>query len=484
MSVYFLGYRGGAPGKNRDGTNRIWPHQAFRQDSTTGGGLRARQLSRLRASVDPQSEGRRMLSLIGELFPICRSITGEGLRQSIRRIGEQIPLQIHEVPTGTQVFDWTVPKEWHIRDAYIKDANGCRIVDFRDNNLHVVNYSAPVNASLSLAELRPHLYSLPDKPDWIPYRTTYYEESWGFCLPHRQLEGLPDGEYEVVIDSSLRHGSLTYGECVLPGQVEDEFLISTHVCHPSLANDNLSGVAVAAALAQILASAPHRYTYRFLFAPGTIGPIAWLARNQDKVSQIKHGLVLACVGDRGHINYKRSRQGSADIDRAVECVLRSSATPFEVRDFSPYGYDERQYCSPGFDLPVGSFRRTPHGEYREYHTSADNLSFVSGAHLADTLGALLEVIDLIESDIAFRNLSPNCEPQLGRRGLLPAANDSAQMALLWMLNLSDGSNSLLDIAERSRLPFAELRHATAILVEHGLLEECVKRRQGDGGEAA
>jgi aminopeptidase-like protein len=437
----------------------------------------ARRLSHLRTSIDLESEGRKMRELIGELFSICRSITGEGLRQSLGRVGELIPLAMHEVPTGTQAFDWTVPKEWNIRDAYINDANGRRIVDFRDNNLHVVNYSAPVNARMTLGELRPHLHSLPDRPDWIPYRTTYYAETWGFCLAHRQLESLTDGEYEVVIDSSLRDGALTYGECVLPGDLDDEFLISTHICHPSLANDNLSGVAVAASLAQILARNPHRYTYRFLFVPGTIGPIAWLARNQDKVRRIKHGLVLACVGDRGSINYKRSRRGSADIDRAVECVLRSRATPFEVRDFSPYGYDERQYCSPGFDLPVGSFRRTPHGEYQEYHISADNLDFVSEAHLAGSLGALLETIDLLESDVAFRNLSPNCEPQLGRRGLLPAASESAQMALLWMLNLSDGTNSLLDIAERSRLPFGELRRATEILIEHGLLEECAKRRQ-------
>ena len=276
MSVFYLGHRSGIPGKHRDGANPVSPRQAFRQRSMTGGDLRARQLSHLRASVDLPSEGRKMLELIGELFPICRSITGEGLRQSLKRVGELIPLATHEVPTGTQVFDWTVPKEWNIADAYIKDRDGRRIVDFRDNNLHVVNYSAPVNARLSLAELRPHLHSLPDRPDWIPYRTTYYAETWGFCLPHRQLESLPDGEYEVVIDSSLRDGALTYGECVLPGEVEDEVLISTHICHPSLANDNLSGVAVAAALAQILASAPHRYTYRFLFVPGTIGPIAWL----------------------------------------------------------------------------------------------------------------------------------------------------------------------------------------------------------------
>jgi aminopeptidase-like protein len=258
---------------------------------------------------------------------------------------------------------------------------------------------------------------------------------------------------------------------LLPGEVEDEFLISTHICHPSMCNDNLSGVAMATALARILARTSHRYSYRFLFVPGTIGPIAWLSRNQDKVGRIKHGLVLACVGDRGSVNYKRSRRLTADIDRAVEHVLRTRGAPFELRDFSPYGYDERQFCSPGFDLPVGSFRRTPHGEYPEYHTSADNLSFVSRAHLADTLGTLLEVIDLLESDRKFVNLSPMGEPQLGKRGLLPAASDDEQMALLWMLNLSDGENSVLDVAERSGLSGEELRRATERLVSCGLLQE-------------
>jgi aminopeptidase-like protein len=439
-------------------------------------------LSHLADSIDLASEGRKMLELIGELFPICRSITGEGLRQSLDRVGALIPLQTHEVPTGTQAFDWTVPKEWNIRDAYIKSPDGRRVVDFRENSLHVVNYSAPVNARLSLRELRPHLHSLPDRPDWIPYRTTYYAETWGFCLSHRRLESLSDAEYDVVIDASLSDGALTYGECVLPGEVEEEFLISAHICHPSLANDNLSGVAVAAALAQILERHPHRFTYRFLFAPGTIGPIAWLARNQDKASRIRHGLVLACVGDRGCINYKRSRRGNADVDRAVECVLRGRGEPFEIREFAPYGYDERQFCSPGFNLPVGSFRRTPHGEYPEYHTSADDLGFVSAPHLADTLGALLEVIDLLESDARYLNLSPMGEPQLGKRGLLPAASESEMMALLWMLNLSDGGHRLLDITERAGLPFDALRRATENLLAHGLLDECREPEKSRCGE--
>jgi aminopeptidase-like protein len=429
--------------------------------------------SNLRSLVDVESAGSEMFELIRELFPICRSITGDGLRRSLARLGDVIPLVTHEVATGTQVFDWTIPKEWNIRDAYIKDAAGRRVIDFQQNNLHVVNYSAPVNARMSLSELRSRLHSLPDHPDWIPYRTTYYTESWGFCLSHRQLESFADTEYEVVIDSTLEDGALTYGECVLPGESKDEFLISVHICHPSLCNDNLSGVAVATTLARILAPISHRYTYRFLFIPGTIGPIAWLFRNQATTQRVKHGLVLACVGDRGNINYKRSRRLTADIDRAVEHVLRTKGDLSEVRDFSPYGYDERQYCSPGFNLPVGGFRRTPHGEYPEYHTSADNLEFVSAAHLADSLGTLLEVIDLVESDLPFINLSPMGEPQLGRRGLLPSVGGKAakadQLALLWVLNLSDGSNSVLDIAERSGLSFDQIRSAIEALTGCGLL---------------
>src|SRR5262249_39692892 len=288
---------------------RSVPIGARRHGQTT-----AWKLSHPLRIVDLPSEAARMIELICHLFPICRSITGDGLRRSLSRLGDLIPLTTHEVPTGTRVFDWTIPKEWNIQDAYIKDAGGGRVVDFKANNLHVVNYSAQVNASMSLEELRPRLHSLPEYPDWIPYRTTYYEDSWGFCLSHRQLESLADAEYQVVIDSSLRDGALTYGECLLPGWVDDEFVISTHVCHPSLCNDNLSGIAVATALARILALNSHRYTYRFLFVPGTIGPIAWLSRNQDKVSRFKHGLVLACVGDRGCINYKRSRRLNADID--------------------------------------------------------------------------------------------------------------------------------------------------------------------------
>jgi aminopeptidase-like protein len=443
---------------------------------------RPETLSHLRSRLDLASAGEEMLALIRAFYPICRSISGDGLRQSLRSLADFIPVASHEVATGTQVFDWIVPKEWNIRDAYIKDSSGRRVIDFRKSNLHVVNYSAPVNARMTLGELRPRLHSLPEHPEWIPYRTSYYAESWGFCLSDRQLQGLTQDQYEVVIDSALEEGAITYGECVLPGQREEEFLISTHVCHPSLANDNLSGLAVAATLARLLGTLQRRYTYRFLFVPGTIGALAWLFRNQATVKRIKHGLVLACVGDRGELNYKRSRRQSADIDRAVEHVLKTKGTPFAVREFSPYGYDERQYCSPGFDLPVGSFRRTPHGEYPEYHTSADNLDLVSAPHLADSLATLLEVIDLLENDLHFVNLSPMGEPQLGRRGLVSplggkAASDD-QLALLWLLNLSDGTNGVLDIAARSGLPYDAIRRAVDALMACGLLDRANAAAQG------
>jgi aminopeptidase-like protein len=421
--------------------------------------------------------GEAMHAFIAEAFPICRSITGDGLRRTLAMIAERIPLTVHEVPSGTQVFDWTVPREWNIRDAWIKDPSGRKIVDFHESNLHVLSYSVPVRARMTLAELRPHLFSLPLKPDLIPYRTSYYKESWGFCLAHRQLESLPDGEYKVSIDSTLADGSLTYGECFLPGDEEREVLLSTHVCHPSLANDNLSGIAVMTWLARELASRPRRrYSYRFLFIPGTIGSITWLARNEERASRIVHGLVAANLGDPGAFHYKRSRRGNAEIDRAVKAVLESAKEPFGLEEFVPFGYDERQYCSPGFDLPVGSLTRTPWGRYPEYHTSADDLSFVRPAALAGSLRTYLNVVDVLEGNRRYLNLNPKCEPQLGRRGLYRTiggddAGRARELALLWVLNQSDGDHSLLDIAERSGLSFAALREAADALLAAGLLRE-------------
>ncbi|CAN5611272.1 DUF4910 domain-containing protein [soil metagenome] len=419
--------------------------------------------------------GAEMHEFMARLYPICRSITGAGLRQTLRLIQERIPIELHEVPTGTKVFDWTVPQEWNIRDAWIKNAAGQRLIDFQQLNLHVVNYSCPIRARMGLEELRSHLHTVPAHPDWVPYRTSYYKESWGFCLSEVQLERLrEDEEYEVCIDSSLKEGSLTCGELLLEGEKPAEVLISCHVCHPSLADDNLSGIAVATELARALADRSRRYSYRFLFVPGTIGAITWLAQNPDAARAIQHGFVLTCVGDGANLTYKRSRRGDAEIDRAFAHVLKHSGAPYEVIDFSPYGYDERQYCSPGFNLPVGCLMRSRHGEFPEYHTSADNLEFVRPEALADSLAKCLAVVDLLEHNRTYVNQSPRCEPQLGRRGLYPVKASGGdgraeEMALLWVLNLADGEHSLLDIAERANLPFAALKQAAAALAGTDLL---------------
>jgi len=414
-----------------------------------------------------------MHALAARLYPICRSITGNGVRQSLRILSEMIPLELHEVPSGTPVFDWTVPREWNIRDAYVANARGERVIDFRRHNLHVVQYSAPVRARMTLDDLRSRLFSIPERPNAIPYRTSYYKETWGFCLTDTQLRALQPGEYEVVIDASLTDESLTYGELFLAGETDEEVLFHAHCCHPSLSNDNLSGLVVAAFLADTLAKADRRYSYRFLFLPGTIGPITWLARNEQRVSRIRHGLVLSGIGDAGPFTYKRSRRSDAPIDRAMQHLLTSAAGTAQIRDFDPYGYDERQYCSPGFNLPVGCLMRTPHGTYPEYHTSDDNLDFLRRDSLEESLRLLVDLVYLLERDRRCVNLSPKGEPQLGKRGLYRSTGgtgvDARHMALLWVLNLSDGSFSLLDIADRAHLPFRLIEEAASELETAGLL---------------
>ncbi|MBQ0865495.1 MULTISPECIES: DUF4910 domain-containing protein [unclassified Streptomyces] len=419
--------------------------------------------------------GDQLYALVERLYPLCRSITGDGVRATLEIVGEYLPLQVQEVPTGTQVLDWTVPQEWNIRDAYIADTAGNRVVDLAASSLHVLGYSVPVSATMPLAELRSHLHTLPDYPTWVPYRTSYYTPDWGFCLAQETLDALPDGEYEVRIDSTLTDGHLTYAEHVVPGQVADEVIVSSHVCHPSLANDNLSGIAVATFLARALAQQTPYYTYRFLFAPGTIGAITWLARNAERVDQVRHGLVLACAGDPGRLTYKQSRRGDAEIDRVLRHVLTVSERPHHVTEFTPYGYDERQFCSPGFDLGVGSLSRTPYAGYPEYHTSADNLDFVSPEAMADTLAVCREACAVLDRNRRYVNLSPYGEPQLGRRGLydsLGGRSDAkqAQLAMLWVLSLSDGEHSLLDVAERSGLPFDTVAAAADALHGAGLLK--------------
>lgn len=418
--------------------------------------------------------GDEMHEFVTELYPICRSITGDGVRETLCRIAARIPLEIREVPSGTPVFDWTVPKEWNIREAWIRDPDGNKIVDFADHNLHVVGYSVPIHARMSLQELKPHLHSLPDRPDWIPYRTCYYDETWGFCLTDRQLASLRDGEYEVCVDSTLDEGSLTYGECLLEGKREEEVLLSAHVCHPSLANDNLSGVALLTRLGNALTSIDTGFSYRLIFAPGTIGSITWLARNQGRLSKISHGLIISCVGDSGRPRYKRSRRGTAAIDRAVEQVLGETAPEAIVEDFSPYGYDERQYCSPGFNLPVGLLERSKYGEFPEYHTSADKLEFIDATNLNSSYEIVAKIIDVIENVWKPVSTVQFCEPQLGKRGLYQAIGGDSQraerqLAMLWVLNLADGQHTLEDIAARSGLDLAVIREISELLLEHDLL---------------
>jgi aminopeptidase-like protein len=425
-------------------------------------------------TFEAETVGRDAYELMARLFPLCRSLTGDGVRATLDLIEEEIPITRTDIPTGATIFDWVVPDEWNIRDAYIARPDGTRVVDFRRSSLHVVSYSEPVRETLSLEDLRERLHTLPDQPEVVPYRTSYYERTWGFCLSHRQLLSLPEGDYEVMIDSSLGPGHLTYGELVIEGHTEREVLISTYVCHPSLANDNLSGIAVATMLAKHLLERRLRHTYRFVFAPGTIGPLAWLHENREGLKRVEHGLTLSCIGDAGPLTYKRSRCGDADVDLATETVLRDSGLPHRVLPWEPWGGDERQFCSPGFNLPVGSLMRTPHGEFAGYHTSADSLERIRPESLAGAVDACLQLVEVFESNRRCTNLSPLGEPQLGRRGLYRSAGGAVatpddERALLWVLNQSDGDTTLLDVARRSGLRYSVVRRAAERLERAQLL---------------
>lgn len=425
---------------------------------------------------NPAINGDKMIEFIREMFPICRSITGNGVRETLKLITRHIPLQVNEVPTGTKVLDWEIPKEWNISDAYVKDSSGRKIIDFTQLNLHILNYSTPVNARMNLAELKPHLFSIPDKPTLVPYRTSYYAANWGFCISHDQLNSLKEDTYEVVIDTELSQGNLTYGEFLIKGTSDKEVLISTHICHPSLCNDNLSGIAVCTYLAESLSQTSPYYTYRFLFIPGTIGAITWLAQNENGLDRIRYGLVTSLLGINSVFTYKRSRIGNARIDRIVEQVLSKQAAQHNIINFIPYGYDERQFCSPGFNLPVGNLTRVPFGEYPEYHTSADNFDLISGKALQDSLDVFHEVIRYIEADRFFMNQYPKGEPQLGKRGLydnIGGRNDSKtlQLAFLWVLNYSDNHHSLTDICMISGLDLNIICEAAIMLKEKGLIQE-------------
>lgn len=422
----------------------------------------------------PTGIGERIYSLAADIYPICRSLTGSGVRTTLDVLERVTPLVRTEIPSGVRVLDWTVPPEWTIRDAYIKNAQGERVVDFREHSLHVLNYSAPIRARMTLAALKPHIFTLPEQPDLIPYRTSYYQERWGFCMSHNAREALPDGEYDICIDADLAPGSLTYAEYLHKGEREDEILLQAHICHPSLANDNCSGLALLAHLAASMRSLKTKYTYRFLFAPGTIGAISWLAKNPEAAKRVRDGLVLSCVGDGGGPTYKKTQRGNALIDRAMAHVLKHAAPQANIIDFFPYGYDERQYNSPGFRMDVGLFQRSQFATFPEYHTSADNLDFIKPEHLETSLRIVVGAIQVLEFEERFMNAAPFGEPQLGSRGLYATIGGdkdayAKNMAMLWLLNQSDGEHSLLDISERAGLPFATIAETAELLRKAGLL---------------
>lgn len=422
--------------------------------------------------------GRQLYHLIERLYPLCRSLTGDGVRETLAIVSEHIQLKISEIPSGTKVYDWEIPPEWNIKDAWIKNSKGEKIIDYKKLNLHVLNYSVPVSKSVGLDELKNHLFTLPDQPDKVPYKTSYYTRNWGFCMSHDQFESLEEGDYEVMIDSTLKPGSLTYGEYFIKGKTKEEVLISTHVCHPSLCNDNLSGIAISTFIAKILSSLDLRYSYRFLFLPTTIGSIAWLSLNEEKLTNIKHGLVLTLLGDSGKFNYKKSRTGNTEIDRIVENTLKQSGNNYGIIDFYPYGYDERQYCSPGINLAMGRLTRTPHNEFPEYHNSGDNLEFVKADKLAEAHETILSILNTIEFNKTYINCNPKGEPQFGKRMVYNSMAEESksrelQMAMLWLLNLSDGSNSLLEVSENSGIRFNLIQEAADLLIKLDLLKEII-----------
>lgn len=424
------------------------------------------------------NEIRLLETYFDRLWPICRSITGNGLRESLQILSELIPLELHEVPSGSKVFDWEVPKEWNISDAYIITPSGKKICDFKTNNLHIVNYSVSFKGKLSFEELKKHLYSLPAMPNAIPYMTSYYKEDWGFCITHAELLQLETtGEYEVLIDTVLEPGSLTYGEAVLKGNSEREILFSSYVCHPSMANNELSGPLALAMIYKRIAEMPERkYTCRFVLAPETIGIIAYLAaRGEHLRKQLDAGYVLTCCGDNGHFTYKRSRKENTLADRAAEHVLQHHYPGSEVIDFAIGGSDERQYCSAGFNLPVGSLMRTPYKKFREYHTSLDNKSLISFEALSKTVDAYFTIFRVLELNSNYKTTMPWCEPQLGKRGLYPdkgghlQANADFTFNLLHFLSYADGERELIEVADKrgcSVLSFAEVIAACS---KNGLL---------------
>ena len=421
---------------------------------------------------------QQMYGLMRELFPICRSITGDGVRRTLQRIGQEIPLTFKSYPSGMKCFDWEIPDEWNIRSAVIRDSNGRTIVDFKNNNLHVVSYSEPIDGLFSLDQLKSHIFTIPAKPSVIPYITSYYKKQWGFCMSHDNFLSMSDGIYHVTIDADLAPGELNIAEAIIPGRSAKEVLLSSYICHPSMANDALSGVVLTVQLYKELSKqGDNYYGYRFLFLPETIGSIVYLYDHKDIIKERLHsGLVVTCVGDKGRFNYKRSRRGASTIDRVVENVLKNSGYKYQIRDFWPDGgSDERQYCSPGFNLPIGSLMRSVYGEFEEYHTSLDNLDFIDQQSLLESLNLYLMVMEALQINASYLNTNPFCEPQLSKRGLYHAwgavKEKSEQIKkMMWLLNYSDGEHELVDISDRMGFGILDMKESLGHLMNASLLE--------------
>jgi aminopeptidase-like protein len=425
-----------------------------------------------------EADGSVIYDFATRLFPICRSITGNGVRETLgliqAELGTRLHLNVCEVPSGSTCFDWTVPDEWNIRDAFVLDDSGKRVIDFSANNLHVVNYSVPVDKECSLDELQSHLFSLPDQPQAIPYVTSYYKPFWGFCLTHEQRQTLRPGTYRAVVDSTLKPGSLTYADLVIEGSSSEEILLSTYVCHPSMANNECSGPALVTYLAKWISELQDRhYTYRIVFVPETIGAITYLSQHLEHLkANVKAGFVLTCVGDNKGFSYLPSRLGGTLADKIAEHTLKHHVPEFKRYRYADRGSDERQYCSPGVDLPVVSMMRTKYGEYPEYHTSLDNLDFVSREGFDGAFNLYRKAIRLLEANFKYK-VTCLCEPQLGKRGLYPSiGTPNHGQVVRNMLNLvaySDGEHDLIDIAEQIEIDAQDLIVLADNLKSHGLL---------------
>lgn len=422
-------------------------------------------------------EVKEEIDLIKELFPICRSITGSGVRETLNILSKYVPIEIHEVKSGTKVFDWIVPDEWNINDAFIECPDGTKIAEFSKNNLHVMSYSEPVDNIMSLEELSDHIHTLPDHPEWIPYRTMYYDRSWSFCLSQNTLDELSSGSYRAYIDSKFSKGSLTYGEVLIPGKSDKEIVFSCYVCHPSMCNDNLSGVSVATKLAQTLSKMENLYySYRILFIPETIGAITWLSKNEERLDKIAGGVVLTCIGNNDKLTFKRSRWDTSLVDKAMKKCLESFKTSYRELKFSPSGSDERQYCSPGINLPFLTLMRSAPSKFDEYHTSADNIEFMHQPSLKESHDICVKFVSMLEKNQKYKNLYPKCEPQLGKRGIYrkvggQKANSNTQTAMKWILNYSDGNHDIFQIADLSGMSIEDLSYAANILEEKCVIQK-------------